>query len=655
MVLLADGSVVATGGEREGVRLASAERRDPTSGRWTAIAPMRTARAFHRAIALPDGRMLVLSGGDDRCALEVWTPGRDLWEPVACTDPAFVPEQGAVVAGTVVLVGPTVGGRGLRTRVWKPGSRRWSDGAMFPSNPHHFHLQPWGNTALLFHQTGGALWQATLLDAAGRAVQTGPAPGAGSGLPQVVRLASGRVFTLIDGRASLSDDLFSHATPVEPPPGRALVGRLLPLDREEVLMIGVLGDLRRTYVWSDLKASDPCRDLAALVAGARVPTGRSDGGREYLNEWLDSIDKLATPACREAVRRGAAPALLTRLYALVAAEAPEAPFMFERSLGRFTVCALGLPWMTAHMRDWFSDRSFGESRVDLEVRAACLAALADAGQPVSPLLAAALRKDRTWELDAAVAGATRRSPALRPQLEPLLRAAYQKRARNYTLLYSAACTPPDPSLSAVCRRVVPDTEHEERRRDLGAARLLLEGRLDRPQAGRIGLAAGLDLRGFLGGRWAGAFGWHLGGTRRGFSYEADLFPLGVGMSLGGTSAFALLLGVGLSGSTGEVPFGVYVPAEVAFDFGVGSRLRLMSFARAGWLLGTSSRKGGAPDAPFADQVSAGLRLRLGRSFIERRHWAGRGGYLGLGWAEAVHTRTISLFVGYAVDMAGSGF
>lgn len=64
---LADGRVLVAGGWVEttpGVLSAaeSAEIYDPSAGTWTAVGPLRTARAEHAALLLPDGRVLLTGG-----------------------------------------------------------------------------------------------------------------------------------------------------------------------------------------------------------------------------------------------------------------------------------------------------------------------------------------------------------------------------------------------------------------------------------------------------------------------------------------------------------------------------------------------------------------------------------------------------------------
>jgi hypothetical protein len=71
LTVLADGSVLATGGNSSGAPLVdlnagvySAERWDPKTGAWTSLAAERATRQYHStALLLPDGRVLSAGGG----------------------------------------------------------------------------------------------------------------------------------------------------------------------------------------------------------------------------------------------------------------------------------------------------------------------------------------------------------------------------------------------------------------------------------------------------------------------------------------------------------------------------------------------------------------------------------------------------------------
>lgn len=77
--LLADGRVLVTGGSATAgdlpSRLASAEIFDPASNSWTQTGSMAEPRAWHGALLLPDGRVLVAGGvGSLDMSTETWDP-----------------------------------------------------------------------------------------------------------------------------------------------------------------------------------------------------------------------------------------------------------------------------------------------------------------------------------------------------------------------------------------------------------------------------------------------------------------------------------------------------------------------------------------------------------------------------------------------------
>ena len=60
--LLPNGKVLVAGGVDNTDVLASAELYDPASGTWTATGSLATARYYHTATLLPNGKVLVAGG-----------------------------------------------------------------------------------------------------------------------------------------------------------------------------------------------------------------------------------------------------------------------------------------------------------------------------------------------------------------------------------------------------------------------------------------------------------------------------------------------------------------------------------------------------------------------------------------------------------------
>ena len=80
--LLPDGRVLASGGHTGRAATATAEVYDPATGVWTPTGSMGQARVRHSATLLPDGSVLVVGGqssGDGLTSAEIYDPGTGTW------------------------------------------------------------------------------------------------------------------------------------------------------------------------------------------------------------------------------------------------------------------------------------------------------------------------------------------------------------------------------------------------------------------------------------------------------------------------------------------------------------------------------------------------------------------------------------------------
>jgi N-acetylneuraminic acid mutarotase len=130
-MLLDDGTVLVTGGALgegdpsnliDDRSLGSAELYDPGAGAWTAVPEMEANRAWHRAILLSNGKVLVVGGTnpDDTPqvgldAAEIYDPVTKTWSPAGRMDlaryffaAAHLPNGQVLVAGGVVETGSTL-------------------------------------------------------------------------------------------------------------------------------------------------------------------------------------------------------------------------------------------------------------------------------------------------------------------------------------------------------------------------------------------------------------------------------------------------------------------------------------------------------------------------------------------------------------------
>lgn len=182
-------------------------------------------------------------------------------------------------------------------------------------------------------------------------------------------------------------------------------------------------------------------------------------------------------------------------------------------------------------------------------------------------------------------------------------------------------------------------------------------RADDQQPARAGTGvamAGVELDGMLGRRVAYLVGLDLaaGATApAGFAYQVDLRPVGVAVRLGETGALGVSAGVGASGAIGTLDDGAEFPVVAALELPLGARLRLVGRARAVWLAGAPRRTGGAPDAPWADELDGWLGLRLGHRYHAFDVPSGNGAALAVAVREREGARMIGVVLAYSVDLA----
>jgi hypothetical protein len=165
--------------------------------------------------------------------------------------------------------------------------------------------------------------------------------------------------------------------------------------------------------------------------------------------------------------------------------------------------------------------------------------------------------------------------------------------------------------------------------------------------------AGPRLHGLLGKRRS-RLAYHIGlelaagGTidKGAFAYDVALFPVGVALRLGDTSFVALGAGVGAMGALGAISSGPTLPLQL--DAEVGRGIRVLLRARVQYTE-PESRRAGAPDAPFGDELDGMLGLRLGRHYDEYGFPTGNGYFIGAAYRELLGARYLGLTIGYSID------
>jgi N-acetylneuraminic acid mutarotase len=127
LAVLKNGWVLAIGGTgATGAPLASVEALDPASGKWRRVRPLATARFAHTATVLDDGRVLVTGGctsaGCTSCTAtaELFDPANGRWWPASPLAFARSGHTSTEVAGGDVLI---VGGLAASATI--AAAERW--------------------------------------------------------------------------------------------------------------------------------------------------------------------------------------------------------------------------------------------------------------------------------------------------------------------------------------------------------------------------------------------------------------------------------------------------------------------------------------------------------------------------------------------------
>ena len=130
--LLTDGRVLLTGGGDGTNPIAATTIYDPMANTWTAAAPMREPRTGHTATRLPDGTVLVVGGGwpgdvVNSVIVERYDPASDTWRSVAPLPRARRDHATTLLTdGTLLVTGGFVeGGFTSAVERYDPQRDRW--------------------------------------------------------------------------------------------------------------------------------------------------------------------------------------------------------------------------------------------------------------------------------------------------------------------------------------------------------------------------------------------------------------------------------------------------------------------------------------------------------------------------------------------------
>jgi hypothetical protein len=104
--LLPDGRVLVTGGiaDVRGTTTTSTETYDPSTGRFSPAGAMQVGRELHSSVLLTDGRVLVLGGARASPATDLFEPTSNRWLPGPTLQPAWGSSTATLLSSGKVLI-----------------------------------------------------------------------------------------------------------------------------------------------------------------------------------------------------------------------------------------------------------------------------------------------------------------------------------------------------------------------------------------------------------------------------------------------------------------------------------------------------------------------------------------------------------------------
>jgi hypothetical protein len=158
--LLPNGKVLVAGGATQtgfSSITASAELYDPTTGTWTKTGTMTTARGYHVAVLLANGKVLVAGGGINSSAVitsasEIYDPATGIWTSANAMTSSRAGFAGVLLTNGWVLV---AGGQSVintavaSAEVFNPATSSWTATGTLSTSRSDFTMTVLGNGSVL--------------------------------------------------------------------------------------------------------------------------------------------------------------------------------------------------------------------------------------------------------------------------------------------------------------------------------------------------------------------------------------------------------------------------------------------------------------------------------------------------------------------------
>ena len=153
--LLSNGKVLVTGGFGNSSNPQSAELYDPATNSWSVVASMATARYQHTATLLPSGKVLVTGGANPTSlsGVELYDPTANSWSSAAGLSTARYSHTATLLTSGKVLVAGGVSGTNPvnSAAVYDPANNTWAAAGTFATerSDHTATLLPSGKVMLV--------------------------------------------------------------------------------------------------------------------------------------------------------------------------------------------------------------------------------------------------------------------------------------------------------------------------------------------------------------------------------------------------------------------------------------------------------------------------------------------------------------------------